>query len=197
MLIPRHTALSDVLTGRVYAPGDDGWDAARQAFNVLVDQQPVAVVFPADEADVIAVVDYAREHALRIAPQATGHNAGPLGSLDGTIIVNVSELQDVEIDAEARRVRVGAGTKWEKVTPALSELGLAALHGSSPHVGVAGYSLGGGMGWLARSHGLQTNSLTPIELVTADGESVRTDADNDAELFWALRGCVFNYRVTT
>jgi FAD/FMN-containing dehydrogenase len=197
MLIPPPSALSDRMNGRVVAPGDPDWDAARQAFNVLLDQQPVAIAFPADEADVQAIVEYARAEGLRIAPQATGHNAGPLGSLDGTLIVHVSDLTDVFIDAEARRVRVGAGTKWEQVTPRLSELGLAALHGSSPDVGIAGYSLGGGMGWLARKYGLQANSVTAIELVTADGHLVRTDAEHQPELFWALRGGGGNFGVVT
>jgi hypothetical protein len=197
MLTATHSALSEVITGTVVAPGDRGWDAARGTFNVLDDQQPVAIVFPADERDVVAAVRYARERGLRIAPQATGHNAGPLGSLDETIIVHVSRLTDVTIDAEARRVRVGAGTKWERVTPRLSELGLAALHGSSPDVGIAGYSLGGGMGWLSRKYGLQSNSVTAIELVTADGRLVRTDPEHEPDLFWALRGGGGNFGVVT
>jgi hypothetical protein len=197
MLTATYSALSDVITGTVVAPGDRGWDAARQTFNVLTDQQPVAIVFPADEHDVVAAVEYARDRGLRIAPQATGHNAGPLGSLDETIIVHVSQLTEVSIDAEARRVRVGAGAKWELVTAQLSELGLAALHGSSPDVGIAGYSLGGGMGWLARKYGLQANSVTAIELVTADGRLVRTDAEHEPDLFWALRGGGGNFGVVT
>ena len=97
----------------------------------------------------------------------------------------------------AQRVRVGAGVEWERVTPLLSEHGLAALHGSSPDVGVAGYSLGGGMGWLARKHGLQANSVTAIELVTADGEARRVDAEHQPDLFWALRGGNGNFGVVT
>lgn len=148
-------------------------------------------------SDVIAVVDYAREHGLRIAPQATGHNAGPLVSPEATILVNVRELGDVHIDPVAQRVRVGAGVKWEKVAPQLSEFGLAGLHGSSPAVGIAGYPLGGGMGWPARKYGLQTNSVTAIELVTADGRLVRADAEHESELFWALRGGGGNFGVVT
>jgi hypothetical protein len=197
MLTTSHAALSDRMTGQVVAPGDADWDAARQAFNVLLDQQPVAIALPENEADVIAAVEYARDNGLRVAPQATGHNAGPLGSLHDTLLVHVSRLADVSIDAEARRVRVGAGTKWEKVTPELSRLGLAGLHGSSPDVGIAGYSLGGGMGWLSRKHGLQANSVTAIELVTADGRLVRTDPDNEPDLFWALRGGGGNFGVVT
>jgi FAD/FMN-containing dehydrogenase len=191
------TALSNVMAGRTVAPDDSDWDAARQAFNLLVDQRPAAVAFPACERDVIAAVDFAREQDLRIAPQATGHNAGPLGALDDTILLQVSELSEVTIEAAARRVRVGAGVKWEKVTPQLSELGLAALQGSSPDVGIAGYSLGGGMGWLARKLGLQTNSVTAIELVTAGGHLVRTDPVHEPDLFWALRGGGGNFGVVT
>lgn len=198
MLTATTHPLADLVTsGRIVGPDDPDWDDARQAFNVRVDQRPEAIAFPADEHDVVAVVDYARQHGLRIAPQATAHNAGPLGSLDGTIIVHTSDLSDVSIDAAAQRVRVGTGTKWEKVAPALSDHGLAGLHGSSPDVGIAGYSLGGGMGWLARKYGLQTNSVTAIELVTADGELRRVDAHHEPDLFWALRGGNGNFGVAT
>src|SRR5919112_1195475 len=139
------------------------------SFNTAIDLLPAAVVYPRDAHEVIAAVRYARDHDLRVAPQATGHNVGAYASLDDTLFVDVRHLQEVSIDAGARRVRVGAGVKWERVSPALSELGLAGLHGSSPDVGIAGYSLGGGMGWLARRHGLQTNSVTALEVVLADG----------------------------
>jgi FAD/FMN-containing dehydrogenase len=190
-------APADLAPGRVLLPGDPRWDDARHGFNLLVDQQPVAIVLAADELDVAATVRHAREHGLRVAPRATGHNAGPLGSLDGTILLDLAGLDEITIDAEARRVRVGAGVRWEQVVPALSELGLAALHGSSPDVGIAGYSLGGGMGWLARKHGLQTNSVTAFEIVTADGHLVRADATHEPDLFWALRGGGGNFGVIT
>jgi FAD binding domain len=196
-LLVNATSLSNLMSGRIVLPGERDWDAARQAFNLLVDQRPAAVALPADEGDVAAVVNYARRHGLRIAPQATGHNAGPLGSLEETVLVHTSGLTSVSIDAAARRVRAGSGVKWEKVTPGLSELGLAGLHGSSPDVGIAGYSLGGGMGWLARKYGLQANSVTAIELVTADGHLVRTDLSREPDLFWALRGGGGNFGVVT
>jgi FAD/FMN-containing dehydrogenase len=182
---------------RVLLPGQPGYDDARQGFNLLVDHEPAAIVLAADEQDVVAAVHYAREHGLRVAPRATGHNAGPLGSLEATVLVDVAGLDEITIDAAALRVRVGAGVRWEQVVPALSELGLAALHGSSPDVGIAGYSLGGGMGWLARKHGLQTNSVTAFELVTADGHLVRADAVHEPDLFWALRGGGGNFGVVT
>src|SRR3954447_23631656 len=143
----------DLRGGAITHPGDDGYDAARQAFNLTVDQRPAGVAFPADAHEVAAVVRYARANGLRVAAQTTGHNAGPLGDLSGTILVRTGSLKGMEIDAENRRCRVGAGEQWEAVVNAAAPHGLIALHGSSPTVGVAGYSLGGGMGWLARSHG--------------------------------------------
>jgi FAD/FMN-containing dehydrogenase len=134
---------------------------------------------------------------MRIAPQATGHNAGPLGALDDTILLNTSMLTGVEIDSARQRVRVGGGTKWKQVIAPLSDLGLAALHGSSPDVGVVGYSLGGGMGWLGRKYGLQAGSVTSIDLVAADGLLHRTDEAHESDLFWALRGGGGNFGVVT
>jgi FAD/FMN-containing dehydrogenase len=191
------SGLRDLCGGAIAFPGDDGYDAARGAFNLAVDQRPAAIAYPADANEVAEVVRRARVAGLRIAPQATGHNAGPLGSLADTLLLKTSGMGGVEIDAERKLARVGAGVVWEDVVDAAAPHGLIALHGSSPNVGVAGYSLGGGMGWLARSHGLQTNSLTAIELVTAEGEFVRTDADHDPELFWALRGGGGNFGVVT
>jgi hypothetical protein len=197
MLISAHTELTDAIAGAVVLPGDPGWDEARSGFNLLDDQHPAAVAFPTDGPDVAAAVNHARRAGLRVAPQATGHNQGPLGDLDGTLLLNVSRLQEVRVDPAARQVRVGAGVKWDRVAPRLSAHGLAALHGSSPDVGIAGYSLGGGMGWLARKYGLQANAVTALELVTAEGSLVRADHEHHADLFWALRGGGGNFGVVT
>src|SRR5690349_4201781 len=189
--------LSARMSGRVVSPSDPDWDQTRPVFNLMTDVRPAAFALPADADDVAAAVAHAADAGLRVAPQATGHNAGPYGSLEDALMVDVRGLQEISIDADARRVRVGAGVKWERVVPSLSELGLAALHGSSPDVGIAGYSLGGGMGWLARKHGLQANSVTALEVVTADGEARRVDAEHDVDLFWALRGGNGNFGVVT
>ena len=183
--------------GRVSAPGDLDWDEARQAWNVAVDQRPAAVAIPHSVDDVIAIVEFANERGLRVTAQGTGHNAGAFDTLADTILVKTQEMRGVEIDAEARVARVAAGTLWIEVTEPASALGLAPLAGSSPDVGVVGYSLGGGASWLARKYGLSSNSVVAIELVTADGELVRADAEHHADLFWALRGGGGNYGVVT
>ena len=197
MLTTTHALLSEALTGAMVLPGDPGWDEARSGFNLLRDQHPAAVAFPANAEDVALAVAYARAAGLRVAPQATAHNQGPLGGLEETLLLNVSALQEVRVDPGARRVRVGAGVKWDRVGPRLSAHGLAGLQGSSPDVGIAGYSLGGGLGWLARKHGLQTNAVTAFEVVTADGDLVRADHDNHPDLFWALRGGGGSFGVVT
>jgi FAD/FMN-containing dehydrogenase len=185
------------VAGTVFTPADDGWDAARMAWNVVVDQRPAAVVYPVDENDVAAVIGYAGENGLRVAPQGTGHNANPLGSLDGTILLRTSAMRGVEIDAERGIARVRAGDLWLDVMGPAAGHGMTALAGSSPDVSVVGYSLGGGIGWLARKYGMATNSVKAVELVTADGSRVRADCDHEPELFWALRGGGGNFGVVT
>jgi hypothetical protein len=195
--VPALRSLRSRFKGVVIEPGRDGWDAATQAFNLTVVQQPALVALPADAEDVIEIVDFARSNGMQVAAQRTGHNAEPLGTLDDVILVKTDNLKGVEIDAERRVARVGAGSKWGDVVPPASDLGLAALHGSTPDVSVAGYSLGGGVGWYARKLGLSTNSIAAIELVTADGRFRRIDADTDADLFWALRGGGGNFGIVT
>lgn len=185
------------VAGAVVRPGDAGWDAARRAWNLAVDQRPEAVVFPADAADVVAVVELARAAGLGVAAQGTGHGAAARGSVEGTILLNMACLKGVEIDPVARTARVEAGVVWGDVSAAAAEHGLAGLAGSARDVGVVGYTLGGGLGWLARRHGLAANSVRAIEVVTADGEERRVDAGTDTELFWALRGGGGSFAVVT
>jgi FAD/FMN-containing dehydrogenase len=178
-------------------PHDPTWNQARLAWNLAVDQQPAAVALPESAADIAAVVKWARSRGLRVAPQGTGHNAAAMGSLAHTVLVKTERMRRVDIDPEARTARVEAGVLWAEVSEAAAEHGLAALAGSSPDVGVVGYSLGGGISWLARRYGLAANSVTAVELVDADGEIVRADAHNEPELFWALRGGGGSFGVVT
>jgi FAD/FMN-containing dehydrogenase len=177
------------LSGDVVAPGDEQWNLARQAWNLAVDQRPAAVALPESADDVVEVVNFARRHGLRVAPQGTGHNAAALGgTLDNTILLKTHRMRGVTIDPEARTGRAEAGVIWIEVVQAAAEHGLAALAGSSPDVGVVGYTLGGGLSWLARKHGIGANQVTAVEIVTADGRLVRADRDNEPDLFWAVRG---------
>ncbi|HEY1370123.1 MAG TPA: FAD-binding oxidoreductase [Gaiellaceae bacterium] len=186
-----------LLADKLVFPGDPGWDEARLAWNLAVDQQPAAVALPESVEDVMAVVELASREGLRVAAQGTGHNAGPLGSLEDTILVKTSRMRGVSIDPVARTARAEAGVLWGEVSEAAGEHGLAALAGSSPDVGVVGYTLGGGVSWLARKYGLAANSLLAVELVTADGRFVRADRENEPELFWALRGGGGSFGVVT
>jgi FAD/FMN-containing dehydrogenase len=173
---------------KLIRPGDADWDKARLAFNLLVDQRPAAIAMPERVEEVAEAVRYARESGLRVAAQRTGHNAGPLGDQGETLLVRTDLLASASVDEDARRGAVGPGALWGDVTAPASEAGLAPLAGSSPGVGVVGYSLGGGLGWLGRKHGLACNSVRSVTLVNADGEVVKADADNEPDLFWALRG---------
>ena len=190
-------ALRDLCGGAVHLPGDPGYDDARMPWNVAVDQRPAAVAYPASAAEVAEVVRAAAALGLRVAAQGTGHNAGPLGALDDVVLVRTSAMTGVSVDRERLVARAEAGVLWEDVVTAVAEHGLTALHGSSPDVGVAGYSLGGGIGWYARKLGLHTNNLTALEVVTPAGDVVRADATTNAELFWALRGGGGNFGVVT
>jgi len=182
---------------KIVLPADVSWDEARQAWNLAVDQRPAAVALPETADEVIAVVRFAHSHGLRVAPQGTGHGATALGSLERTILLRTVRMKGVSIDPDAGVARVEAGVIWEQVTHAAAEHGLAALAGSSPDVGVVGYTLGGGLSWLGRRYGLAANSVTAIELVTPDGLFVRATEDDEPELFWALRGGGGSFGVVT
>lgn len=191
-------ALRAMVEGEVVLPGDEAWDVARRAWNLAVDQQPAAVVFPAGADDVTAVVEHAVRRGLRIAVQGTGHGAAARGGdLRATLLLNMARLTGVEIDPEARLAHVGAGALWGDVAAAAAAHGLAGLAGSSRDVGVVGYVLGGGMGWLARRYGLASESVRAFRVVTAAGEQRRIDADDEPDLFFALRGGGGSYAIVT
>ena len=180
--------LASALAGKVVIPEDAGFDEARRAWNLAIDQRPAAVAFPESPQDVATVVLFAREFGLRVAAQGTGHSAGPLGSLEDTILLKTERMRRVSVDPARRTARVEAGTVWSEVVEAAAQHGLAALAGSSPDVGVVGYTLAGGLSFLGRKYGLAANHVSAIELVTADGRLVRADREHEPDLFWALRG---------
>jgi FAD/FMN-containing dehydrogenase len=185
------------ISGRVATAGDADWDQARQAWNLAADLRPEAVVFAEDAADVAATVRFAAANELRVAAQGTGHGAMPLPSLEGTILLKTERMRGIEIDPEERTARVEAGVLSLELAEAAGEHGLVSLPGSSPDVGVVGYTLGGGLSWLGRQFGFACNSVTSIDLVTAAGEQRSVTATDDPDLFWALRGGGGDYAVVT
>jgi hypothetical protein len=182
-------ALRGLCGGAVHLPGDRDYDLARLPWNVQVDQRPAAVAYPAFPDEVAEVLRAAAAAGLRVAPQGTGHGAPPLeGRLTDAVLLRTSAMSELHIDTHRRSARVGAGVLWGDLADSAGLVGLAGLHPSSPDVGVTGYSLGGGIGWYARTYGLQCNAVTAVEIVLADGSFVRVTAESEPELFWALRG---------
>jgi FAD/FMN-containing dehydrogenase len=181
-------SLRAAVSGQVFAADEAGYNEARQAWNLAVDQRPAVVVEAGSADEVVQAVRYARACGMRIAPQGTGHGAEPLEPLDGTMLLRTTRMRKVRIDLATRTARAEAGALWQDVTVPAGQHGLAALAGSSPDVGVTGYTLGGGLGWLARRYGLAANSVTAAELVTPGGDLVRADAGHEPDLFWAVRG---------
>jgi FAD/FMN-containing dehydrogenase len=181
-------ALRTRIKGDVVLPDEEAYAGARMPWNLSVDQRPVAVVSPESADDVVEIVRFAGENGLRVAFNGGGHNAGPITWDDHALLVKTSRMRKVEIDPAARRAHVEAGTLADDLATAAGEHGLAYLAGTSPDVGVIGYMLGGGISWLVRKHGLATNTVTALDVVTADGRLLHIDAENEPDLFWAIRG---------
>jgi hypothetical protein len=183
--------------GRLATTADGDWDQVRMGWNLAADQHPAAVVIAESAKDVAATVAFAAAHDLRVAGQGTGHGAAGLPDLADTILLKTAGMRGVEVDPDAATARVEAGVLSIEVAESAGAHGLSSLPGSSPDVGVIGFTLGGGLSWLGRKHGFACNRVEAIELVTADGEQRTVDAENDADLFWALRGGGGGYAIVT
>ncbi|WP_205650508.1 FAD-binding oxidoreductase [Actinoplanes solisilvae] len=178
-----------------FRPGDPGYDDYRKPLNPELDPRPTLVVRAETTDDVRAAVRTAHEQSLPFAVQATGH--GTHVAHDGALLLNTSAMTSVLVDPVRRVARVAPGTRWGDVLRAAAPFGLAPLSGSSPDVGVTGYTVGGGLGWLARAHGLACDSVLRAQVVTADGVLRTADADRHPDLFWALRGGGGSFGVVT
>jgi FAD/FMN-containing dehydrogenase len=188
-------ALRDAIDGPVYLPGDDGYDAARLPFQRKFDPQPALIAEATGPVDVRAAIRVARENGLPLAVQATGH--GVVQPADGGLLLKTNRMAAVEVDPERQVARVGGGALWSDVIAAAAPYGLAPLSGTSAGVSVAGYTLGGGAGWLSRAYGYAADSLLSADVVTADGELLTADAERIPDLHWALRGGSGNFGVVT
>jgi FAD/FMN-containing dehydrogenase len=180
--------------GRVWTPGEDGYETGRLSWHRAIDPRPAMVAEASDAWDVLAAIAAAREHELPFAVQSTGH--GTVTPADGALLLKTSLLDKVEVDPECRVARVGAGALWSDVIDAAAPYDLAPLAGTAA-IGVAGYTLGGGAGWLSRKHGYAADSLRRADVVTADGRAVVASPRENADLFWALRGGGANFGVLT
>jgi hypothetical protein len=183
--------------GRVVTADDGDWDQARQAWNLTADQHPAAIAVVQSAADVSKVIAFARENGLRVTVQSTGHGATALPGLEGTILIKTERMKGIDIDAENRTARVEAGVLAAELGGAAQEKDLCWLPGTSPDVGVVGYTLGGGFSWFGRRYGFACNRVIAIELVTADGEARQVDMEATPDLFWALRGGGGGYAIVT
>jgi FAD/FMN-containing dehydrogenase len=183
------------LRGDAYGPGEDGYDEVRTAWNLNAHQSPALVVVAGGAADVVAAVRLAREEGLGVGVMATGH--GVAAPADGGVLINTSRMKGVYVDPEARTARVEAGAKWADLVPEAAAHGLAGLQGSTSQVGIVGYTMGGGFGWLGRKYGFAADSLKEADVVTADGELVKGSAHENADLFWGLKGGGGNFGIVT
>ncbi|MEX1005436.1 MAG: FAD-binding oxidoreductase [Acidimicrobiia bacterium] len=180
------TAGGTRLTPLILEPGDPGFDDVALPWNRAHRHSPAFVGIPESAADVVELVQFAKARGLTVGVQATGH--GVARPVTGGLLILTHRLDSVDIDPDASVCRLGAGVQWGPVLEAAQKHGLAPLLGSSPNVGAVGYTLGGGLGWLARLHGLASDSVVSFEVVTVDGRLMRVSAEENPELFWGLRG---------
>src|SRR5918997_1392508 len=186
-------APKDALKGGAHVPGDGGDDEARAAWNLNAHQSPALVVVAEGAADVLAAVRLACDEGLGVGVMATGH--GVAAPCDGGVLINTSRMRGVHVDPETRTARVEAGAKWADLVPEAAAHGLAGLQGSTSHVGIVGYTMGGGFGWLGRKHGFAADSVKEADVVTADGELIKASAHENADLFWGLKGGGGNFGI--
>jgi FAD/FMN-containing dehydrogenase len=183
--------------GELVLPSDEAYDRARRVWNAAIDKSPVLIARCSGTVDVVRAVELAREHELLLAVRGGGHNVAGHGTCDAGVVVDLSPMRGVELDLGRRTVRVQAGATWGDVDHETQAFGLATTGGLVSTTGVAGFTLGGGFGWLMRKYGLACDKLVSVELVTAGGRILRASADENVDLFWGLRGGGGNFGIAT
>ncbi len=191
------TDLGTRVSGPVLAPGDAGYDAARMVHNGLIDRRPALIVRCRTAGDVVAALALARSAGVDVSIRGGGHNVAGRAVADGGLMIDLAEMKRIEVDPDARTATAEGGVIWGELNEAAAEHGLAVTGGAISTTGIAGYTLGGGLGWLMAKYGLAADNLLAVELVTADGDVLDVDADSHPDLFWALRGGGGNFGVAT
>ena len=182
---------------RLVGPNDARYDEARTLFNAMIDKRPALIAFCTSAEDVAAAIRFARDRDLTLAVRGGGHNGGGLASVDDGVVIDLSPLKEVSVDPATRTVRVGGGCVWGEVDAATGPHNLAVPTGIISSTGVGGLTLGGGHGYLSRRHGLTVDNLLSAKMVLADGSQVTASADENPDLFWAIRGGGGNFGVVT
>ncbi|MDX5437277.1 MAG: FAD-binding oxidoreductase [Pontibacter sp.] len=189
--------LQEDLLGRLIQPNDKEYEEVRKVYNAMIDKHPSLIARCEDVADVVAAVNYARENNMLVAIRGGGHNAAGLGSCDGGLVIDLTLMNSVRVDPERRTARVEGGCTWHKVDHATHAFGLAVPSGIISSTGVAGLTLGGGIGHLSRRFGLTIDNLLEADMVLADGSFVKVNEEENPDLFWAIRGGGGNFGVVT
>src|SRR3989337_1795992 len=185
------------MRGAVLLPGDDGYAAARAVFNAMIDRRPAVIAQPADTADVQRAVRFAREHDLIVAVKGGGHSAQGYAVCEGGLMIDLVALKSITVDPRARTAKAGGGVNGGECDAAPQEHGLAIPGGRMPTTGIAGLTLGSGSGWLERKLGYTVDSMIGAEVVLANGEVVQASEEENADLFWGLRGGGGNFGIVT
>ena len=191
------TDLAGQVSGSVLAPTDVGYDDARAIYNGLIDRRPGLIVRCRTTSDVAAALALARREGFEVSVRGGGHNVAGRAVTDGGIMIDLAEMKNISVDPEGPAATAGGGVLWSELNNATAEHGLAVTGGLISTTGIAGYTLGGGLGWLMAKHGLAADNLLAVELVTVDGEVLQVDANSHPDLFWALRGGGGNFGVAT
>src|SRR5512143_1947031 len=190
-------AFGKSLSGELVLPGDPGYDAGRRVWNGMIDRYPAMIAWCADDGDVIKSVDFARAHRLLVAVRGGGHNVAGNAVCDNGIVIDLSRMKGIEVNITARIARARAGLTWGELDRATQAHALATTGGIVSRTGIAGLTLGGGIGWLMRKFGATCDNLLSVAMVTADGRLVKAGADENPDLFWGVRGGGGNFGVVT